>query len=77
MFCLQVNVVVFDKIGILIYGFFEVVKIVLFVKLVQCSVEMLLVLIGIVENYSEYFIGVVIINYVKQVRVKIEVRIII
>lgn len=74
MFCLQVNVVVFDKIGILIYGFFEVVKIVLFVKLVQCSVEMLLVLIGIVENYSEYFIGVVIINYVKQVRVKIEVR---
>lgn len=56
---------VFDKIGIIIYGVFIVVRVVMFVEDFVFLFVKLIVIVGVVELSSEYFLVFVIIKYVK------------
>lgn len=55
----------FDKIGIVIYGVFRVVRVVMFVEDLVCFFVKLIVIVGIAEISSEYFLVLVIVKYVK------------
>lgn len=59
------KIVVFDKIGIIIYGVFIVVRMVMFVEDFVFLFVKLIVIVGVVELSSEYFLVFVIIKYVK------------
>lgn len=59
------KIVVFDKIGIIIYGVFIVVRVVMFVEDFVFLFVKLIVIVGVVELSSEYFLVFVIIKYVK------------
>lgn len=59
------KIVVFDKIGIIIYGVFIVVRVVMFVEDFVFLIVKLIVIVGVVELSSEYFLVFVIIKYVK------------
>lgn len=61
------KIVVFDKIGIIIYGVFIVVRVVMFVEDFVFLFVKLIVIVGVVELSSEYFLVFVIIKYVKEV----------
>lgn len=58
---------VFDKIGIIIYGVFIVVRVVMFVEDFVFLFVKLIVIVGVVELSSEYFLVFIIIKYVKEV----------
>lgn len=61
------KIVVFDKIGIIIYGVFIVVRVVMFVEDFVFLFVKLIVIVGVVELSSEYFLVFIIIKYVKEV----------
>lgn len=61
------KIVMFDKIGIIIYGVFIVVRVVMFVEDFVFLFVKLIVIVGVVELSSEYFLVFVIIKYVKEV----------